>query len=268
MTLPCRWILLLSALSLTASALAHETWLLPASFAAKEGEEIHIDATTGEHFPTFETSIRPDRIAILSARLGMKQLDLKTFEPKDKSLSIRQSFPNSGLATVWLELKPKDIELSDAKVAEYLDDIAATDDVRGSWAAQKGKAPWRETYVKHAKTWVAVGDPKDDASWQTPVGMKLELVPLGSPFSATSGKDFGVQLLADGKPLPKWPIGLMIKGMKEHELVVSDAEGKATFRLTQAGEAMIFTVHLRQEAKSQHWQSDFTTITFAVRQAE
>ena len=251
-----------------ATASAHETWIMSSAFAAKAGEEARLDVTTGMEFPTFETAVRAERIANASYRLGKDRVELKSFKAQDKSLAITQSFPKSGIATVWLDLKPREIELSDEKVAEYLDEIGATAEVRKTWAVQKGRIPWKETYTKHAKTFIAVGNPGDDRSWKTPVDMKLEIVPISDPFSAVAGKDFVARLLADGKPLAKAPIGLMSKSMKGRVFETTDADGKATFALRDAGEAMLFAVHLRLDKDGQRWLSDFTTMTFRVRSAE
>jgi uncharacterized GH25 family protein len=244
---------------------AHETWIMPSTFTTKPEEEVRFDVTTGMEFPASETAVRPARIARSSWRLGKERGELTEFREGDKSLAVARAFPQPGVATVWVELKPRDIELSDEKVAEYLDEIGATEGVRKRWLAQKGRAAWKETYTKHAKTIVAVGDPAGDGSWGTPVGMKLELVPVSSPFAARSGQKYAVQLLLDGKPLPRWPVGLMVKGQKERVFETSDADGKATFSLRHVGKALIFAVHLSPGGEGQRWQSDFTTLTLRAR---
>ena len=92
------------------------------------------------------------------------------------------------MATVWLDLKPKDITLDDGQVAEYLDEIGATDELRSEWAVRKGRVPWKETYTKHAKSFVAVrGGDGDDRSWAEGVGSALEIVPATSPFAVEVG---------------------------------------------------------------------------------
>jgi uncharacterized GH25 family protein len=247
------------------AAAAHETWIMPSTFAAKPKEEVRFDVTTGMEFPSPETAVRPARVARSGWRLGKERGDLTEFREGDKSLAVTRGFPQPGFAAVWLELKPRDIELSDEKVAEYLDEIGATEGVRKGWLAQKGRVAWKETYTKHAKTVVAVGDPAGDESWGTLVGMKLELVPVSSPFAARSGQKHTVQLLLDGKPLPRWPVGLTVKGHKERVFETSDADGKATFSLRHTGETLIFAVHLRPDGKAQRWQSDFTTLTLKAR---
>jgi uncharacterized GH25 family protein len=260
-----RFILLALVLLPFATVSAHETWIVPATFAAKVGEEVRLDVSTGMAFPAFETAVRAERIAKASYRLGKESVELKEFKAQDKSLAITKSFPKNGVATVWIDLKPRDIELSDEKVAEYLDEIGATADLRKTWAGQKGRIPWKETYTKHAKTFVAVGNVGEDRSWETPVAMKLELVPISDSFAAVVGKDFMVRLLADSKPVANAPIGLMSKSMKGRVFATTDTDGKATFTLRHSGAAMFFAVHLRFDKDAQRWHSDFTTLTFGIR---
>lgn len=258
-------LVLLPGLLLGTAASAHETWIMPSTFAAKTGEDVRFDITTGTEFPTSEMAISRARIVKSGWRLRNERGEVMEFREGDKSLTVARAFPKPGVATVWLELKPRDIELSDEKVTEYLDEIGATEGVRMIWQAQKGRVAWKETYAKHAKTIVAVGDPTGDGSWGTPVGMKLELLPVDSPFAARSGQKYAVQILLDGKPLSRCPIGLVFKGQKERVFETSDADGKVTFSLRRAGEALIFAVHLRPDGERQHWQSDFTTLTLKAR---
>ena len=183
----------------------------------------------------------------------------------DKSLIVARSFPKNGVATVWVDLKPREIELTEDKVTEYLDEIGATDELRTLWQARKGRGKWQESYAKHAKTIVAVGDTAGDQSWATPVGMPLELVPISNPLTARSEQKLTVQILREGKPLPRWPIGMIVKGQQRRQFETSDAEGKVTFALRQAGEALLYAVHLRPQGDGPRWQSDFTTLTLKVR---
>jgi len=147
--------------ALAASAFAHETWLMPSAFSAKAGEEVRFDASGGMAFPRQEDAIKAERVATAAYRLGPDVVAVKNLKTADTSLVLRQAFPKAGTATVRVDLKPKDIELEDNEVAEYLDEIDAAADLRSIWAGQKGRVPWKETYTKHAKTFVAIGDAAD-----------------------------------------------------------------------------------------------------------
>jgi len=252
----------------TQTAFAHETWLTPSAFRAAAGERVRLDLSSGMGFPRLESPIRAERIAKAAFRLAGAQAALTGFEAGTESLRIHQAFPRDGVATIWLDLKPKEIELTDDQVTEYLDEIDARPEVRSAWAARKGQAPWRETYVKHAKTFVVVGGSGSDASWGEPVGSMLELVPKTSPAGLRAGGRLAVRLLAQGRPLPGLPVGLMVEGKPGRVFQTTDGQGEAVFsipQMRQAGRAMLFAVRLVPAGDGTSWSSDFCTMTFAVR---
>jgi uncharacterized GH25 family protein len=248
------------------SALAHETWLSPSAFRTKVGGEVRLDLTSGMEFPRLEGAIQPERVARAAVRLRGVESELSGLSAQKASLSMRQSFAKEGIATLWFDLKPKQIELTDDKVAEYLDEIDAAPDVRATWATQKGKVPWRETYTKHAKTFLAVGNTGDDRSFGDAVGSALELVPATSPLAARVGNDLTVRLLAGSKPLASVAVGLLTEGGARRVFKVTDADGAATFPLSRAGRAMLFAVRLARADDATSWSSHFCTLTLEVRE--
>jgi uncharacterized GH25 family protein len=245
---------------------AHETWLMPSAFEAKVGETVRINLTSGMGFPGLESAIGADRVQEAACRLGGVKEKTGSVKAADTSLALTQTFPRAGLAAVWVDLKPRPIELSDDQVAEYLHEIGATQELRSAWAARKGRVGWKETYTKHAKTFVTVGKVEGDRSWQTPVGMGLEIVPLDDPSSLRVGKEIRVRLLGHGKPVAGLPVGLLIEGSDKRLFRTTDAKGRVTFPAERTGAAMLFAVHLRPGEDEASWVSDFTTLTVRIHQ--
>jgi uncharacterized GH25 family protein len=250
---------------LAVSVFAHETWMMPSAFSAKVGEEVRLDATSGMSFPRLESPILADRVAKAAYRLGQDVFEVTGLKNAETSLVLRQSFAKAGIATIWLDLKPKEIELTDEEVAEYLDEIHATEKVRSIWAGQKGRVAWRESYTKHLKTFVAVGDAMKDASWSVSTGAALEIVPKTNPCSFEVGQDFTVELQTESKPLPGLPVGLFMGGAKDRVFRTTNANGRATFPVAAEGRAMLFTVRLQPAKDGKSWMSDFCTMTFEIR---
>jgi len=246
------------------SAPAHETWMTPSTFSAKLGEEVRLDVSSGMAFPRLENPIKPSRVAKVSYRLARKEAVLKGLKTSDTSLIMRQAFPMNGVAAVWLDLNPKNIDLTDAEVAEYLDEIDATEAIRATWARQKGRMAWKESYRKHAKTFVAIGDANGDRSWAVGVGQALELVPTTDPLTVTVGGEFTVELQAGSKPLLNVPIGLLIEGSPTRVFRTTDDDGRATFPIARGGRAMLFAVRLIPSTDGLSWTSDFCTMTFEI----
>ncbi len=245
------------------NALAHETWLLPNSFRIVANETVRFDLTSGMEFPLNDTAIKAERIERARYRLNDKWSSAITTSPSESSLVLEAKPASSGIATVAVELKPKEIELSDALVEEYFEEIDASQEIRNAWGKLKGKKPWKELYSKHAKTFIAVGDVGNETSWKSPAGLKLELVPQSNPFGLSGDTEFEVMLLRDGKPLANFPVGLIMESQTERVFAKTNDRGMARFKLSKAGKALLCTVDLRLKTDNT-WESDFSTLTFHV----
>jgi uncharacterized GH25 family protein len=260
---PC-WILLVSTLA--APVLAHDTWLLPRSTAIASGGTVTLELTSGMVFPKNETAIKPDRVARAGVRLAGETSVLEDRRSAAKSLELSARLTRPGVATLWIELAPKSIDLKPEEVAHYLDEIGASQEVRRAWAEMPKPRRWRELYVKHAKAFVRVGDPEGDRSWAEPVGLGLEIVPEQDPVALRPGDDLSVQVLRGGEPLASFPLALAPEGKGKAVVKTTDAQGRATFRLDRAGRWLMRGTHLRRSTKTEaDWESDFTTMTLEVR---
>jgi hypothetical protein len=248
-----------------AVCLAHDTWLSPSSYSAAAGESVSFALTSGMEFPKLDSAIKPERVARAGFRLGAETGELKEFKAAERSLRFEQSFTRAGVATVWLQLGARDIELTDEDVAHYFEEIRAPREVEEAWARQKGKEKWKELYTKCAKTFVSIGNSTADDSWQTPVGVTLEIIPLQNPTTIKAGATAKFRLLRNGEPLPNAALVLQNGGAKP-SYEWTTPEGVATFQLRNPGPAMITSVHLRPPDQGKPWESEFTTITFEVKE--
>ena len=181
------------------SLFAHDTWISPSAFTTAAGQEVRFDITSGMKFPTLDAGPKADRIAKAGFRLGSKPGDLKDFVGSKVALRVSHSFAENGVAIAWLQSLPKQLELTDEQVAEYLEEARAPADIRSAWEHQKGKAKWKEDYIKCAKTAVAVGDGAGDESWNQQVGLTLEIVPMSNPTTIKAGQSAAFKMLRDGK---------------------------------------------------------------------
>jgi uncharacterized GH25 family protein len=254
-------------LSGLSTLVAHETWLMPSAFFTRVGEEIRLDLSSGMAFPRLESPIRPSRVANASFRLAGETGELSRRDSGASSLVFRQRFRGEGVATVWLDLKPKEIELTDDVVAEYLDEIDASAEIRATWAGLKGHVPWRETYTKHAKSFVTVGNAGDDTSWKDATGAALEIVPAFCPCAAAVGQELTVEVRRHGAPLTGLPVGLLVESRPDRIFRTTDGRGLATFPSSPAGRALFFVVRLEFDRAKKAWSSDFATITVDLRES-
>ena len=246
-------------------AFGHDTWLIPERFHLAPSETARLDLTSGMAFPALEVGPKRERIQAILCRLGGRTFELNEFEPAGKSLRIKGVLSDSGVAVFWVKSSPKEIELKPEQVQEYLEEIDAPATVRRQWAEAKTPKHWRESYSKHSKTFVRVGDANADNSWHDPVGMFLEIVPEKDPTALRAGDEFPVRVLKDGKPLGDFSLGMAAEGDAKGSIQKTDADGKATFRLDKGGRCLLRGTELRKSTKKDiDWESDFTTLTIEV----
>lgn len=256
-----------AALFLTAiaPALAHDTWLIPARFKIAPGETAIFDLTSGMAFPALDVGPKRKRIQAVVCRLAGRTFDLNDFEAAPKSLRIKAKLPESGVAALWVKSPPKEIELEPDQVQEYLAEIDASATVRQQWAGTKEPKRWRESYSKHSKTFVRVGDAKMDTSWREPVGLFLEIVPEKDPTALRADDDFPVRVLKDGKPLVDFSLGIVAEGNSKGSINKTDAAGRVSFRLDKSGRWLLRGTELRKSTRQDvDWESDFATLTIEV----
>ena len=260
-------LLVLSSIGCPVSA--HDTWLQPRRTSVLPGTIAQIDLASGDKFATLDAAIKPDRISTARARLSGKTVDVQPGSPEKKSLELRVPLSDPGIATIWLSLAPKSIELNRKEVHHYLEEIDAPTLLTQAWYAGKASKPWREIYAKHAKTFVAVGRgsrTKADRSWSEPVGMPLEIVPEKDPTMLRAGDEFPVRVLRNGAPLADFSLGIVREGKTNRAFVKTDVAGRAVFKLARAGKWLLRGTELRSSNKpGVDWESDFTTLSFEVQ---
>jgi hypothetical protein len=213
-------------------------------------------------FPTLESTIRPERVRRAGVRVGGRERALGS-RAGAKALLLGASGVGEGTAVAWVELHPRPLELTAAQVDEYLEEIGEKERVGPLWAARPEPRRWREVYRKLAKAVFSVGRADgEDASWQEPVGLALEMVPETSPAAVAPGGDFMVRVLKEGRPFPGFAVSAVRAG-GHRTLRRTDSEGHVAFVLDRAGPWMLAGVDLRA-GKDGEWESDFTTLTLSV----
>lgn len=253
-------------LTAIAPASAHDTWLIPVQFKIGPGETATFDLTSGMAFPALDVGPKRERIQAVMCRLSGRTFELKDFEAAPNSLRIKGAFPKPGIAAVWVQSPPREIELRRDQVQEYLDEIDAPQTVRQQWAVSREPKRWRESYSKHSKTFVRVGDATADTSWREPVGMLLEIVPEKDPTALRAGDDFPVRVLKDGKPVADFSLGIVAEGETKGTIQKTDSAGRVSFTLEKAGRRLLRGTDLRKSTtKDIDWESDFTTLTMEVK---
>lgn len=249
----------------TVAVSAHDTWLTPRQFHVPPGTRVRLDLTSGMAFPHLDTSIKLDRIDVARFRQNGKIQEISARVGEPKSLVLSAIFKDSGIATCWVELKPRQLELTPTQVEEYFEEIGASAEVRQTWQNMKSPKHWREVYVKHAKTFVTVGNNETDRSWNEAIGMSLEILPDKNPFTLRAGDDLPVRVLKNGVGFANFPVGIVFEGETHGQILSTDADGRVVFRLAKQGRYLLRGTDLRPSTKPDlEWESDFTTLTFST----
>jgi uncharacterized GH25 family protein len=167
-----------------------------------------------------------------------------------------------------MELGPRSLELKPNQVKEYFDEIHAGSEIIAQWDSIPTPRRWRESYTKHATSYVRVGTPRSDSSWMTPLGLGLEIVPEGNPTAITAGETLPVRVLLNSSPLAGFSVGARLEGRTKSAFVTTDSTGRATIVLPAKGRWLLFGTHLRRTNEPNlEWRSDFVTMTTYVAPA-
>jgi len=257
---------LMFAISLSTSARAHDTWLIADQFNLTPKSTVTLDMTSGMEFPKLDVGPKPERVESAKCRLAGKTFDITNKLAAPNSLQFKAELADVGVATFWVKLPPRAIELKPTEVKEYLDEVDAPEALRQEWAAMK-EPRWRESYTKHPKTFACVGQPQSDRSWEEPVGMFLEIVPERDPTTLKAGDDFPVRVLKGGAPFAGFSLNAVSAGETKGETRKTDLEGRVKFRLSKDGRWLFRGTDIRKSNQPNvDWESDFTTLTLEVKQ--
>ena len=253
--------LLTATIVLTSPASAHDTWLIPNDFTVAPKATVTLDLTSGMEFPKLDVGPKPERVESAKCRLAGRTFDMKDTAAAANSLQSKAELSEPGIATMWLKLQPKALELKPEEVEHYLEEVSPPEELRKQWAEMNPKR-WRELYAKHQKTFVRVGQPQADMSWREPVGTFLEIVPEKDPTAVRAGDEFPVRVLKDGAPLAGFSLNAVAANETKGETRQTDGEGRVTFRLSKAGAWLLRGTDIRKSSKPDtDFESHFATLT-------
>lgn len=262
-----RNMLVASALFLiTSTALsAHDTWLLPDSLRTTVNHKVIFSLTSGDAFPVDDFAIDPKRVTRADVRLANKTTRLTTPVSGKFSLNYGWTPTNSGIAVIAIELAPKTLTLTPDKIEEYFTDINASKSLRATWDSVPKPKQWRESYTKHAATFILVGERSTDSSWHQPLGMGFEIIPDVNPTTLKAGDILRVRAVRAGKPVANLEVGFQFQNDKQVSFATTSAAGSAQMKLSKAGRWLVNATSLRRATKANlEWESDFATMTVGV----
>src|SRR5256885_14804109 len=132
-------LLSLWAIFLTTTALGHDTWLTPDLFDVAPKTTVRLDLTSGIAFPKFDVGPKRERVESARCRLAGRTFEISDISAGQSSLLFKSELAETGIATFWVKLPPRSIELKPAEVQEYLDEIDAPASLRTQSAEMEPK---------------------------------------------------------------------------------------------------------------------------------
>ncbi|MCL4523354.1 MAG: DUF4198 domain-containing protein [Acidobacteria bacterium] len=258
----------LPLLLLPVALLAHDTWLMPSTFAPKPGASVRLRLATSMAFPTSEGAAAPDRIARFTLRTAAGSQSVAGYRVEGNFLVADVTPATAGHAVAVLETKPRVLVMKPGEFNEYLKEEGAQQVLAARATSGQSNAPGRERYRKITKTILCVGDAKD-ASFAQPDNLWLEIIPERSTCGLKSGDTLSVRVLFNGTPFAGAHLAAGYEGPTGHNYPVNlltDAQGRATVKLDRAGAWYVRTHRILAIAGDPEadWQSAFSTLTFEV----
>jgi uncharacterized GH25 family protein len=171
-----------------------------------------------------------------------------------------------GLHFIVYESNENPLELDALKFEEYLREEGLERIIRLRAERGESSKPSRELFYRCAKALVRAGG-QDDALFDRPVGLPLEIVPEANPYALAAGGSLTVRLLYEARPLEGALVFALNRAAPGEALQArSDAQGRAAFVLAREGDWLVKAVHCipARPGKSADWESFWASLTFQL----
>ena len=248
---------------------AHDTWLVPATFAVAAGQPVTVALNTSEDFPTSDSPAQPDRIENFVVVTTSGRAEVGGYRVEGNSL-VAEVTPGPGLTFVAAVTKPRLIVLEEKDFNTYIREEGLECIVEARAARGETFAAGREHYSKIAKLALCTDVKIDDKRrYRARVGARLEIVPLTNPCGLRAGDSLAVQVVFEGRPLAGVWVAAGTEGTHGHHYPyrqLTDADGRALLQVDRAGPWFVRALHMvpSTEFGDADWQSWFSTLTFGV----
>jgi uncharacterized GH25 family protein len=241
---------------------AHDTWIVCKPPVVRSGGEVSLHVTSGMAFPAFETAPDVSRIQSCAWRIGGKTGTLETFTAGKDNLTVSGRVNTDGVAVIYMEFHPKEIDLQPDEVTEYMDEIGAPESVRRAWKEAGPDAKFHETFTKHAKTYLRVGDNGDAKGCLGAVGFNIDFLPDRDPTALKVGDTLAIKVIRGGMEMESFAVGT-VSGSGKTNLQRTSRSGMVAIPIDAPGWWLVRGTELRRKADGT-FASDFTTLTFFV----
>lgn len=269
-----------AGLLLLAGALAaHDMFLKVGSYFLEPNADARVLLLNGT-FERSENAIAPDRMIDVSV-VGPGTDERVQPEPSrwrdsaETAVLPIETGP-AGTYVVGVSTRPRTFTLSGEDFDDYLRHDGVLDVLEARREAGQLGTEATETYAKHPKAVLQVGDRRSDG-WRARLGYPVELVPRTNPYRLSVGDTLPLQLLEEGRPVPDQLVWASWEGWSppeggeaDHREPVrarTDAEGVVRIPLREAGRWYVRLIHMERtdDDPEVDYVSKWASLTFEVR---
>ncbi len=254
-------------LVLAGSALAHDLFIMPATFRPQPGQPLTIGFHIGDAFPSSEVAGRLPRLIEpkLSWQGGSVPVaNLRIEGKRDLGTVTTPSSPGTLVATV--ASPPTLIELVPAKFLSYLKHEGLDEVIAYRASHNEAAKPGRERYSKYARALLRSGAPNE--FFHQSSGLIIEIIPEADPYSLKPGDQLPIQVLFRGKPAPNLHLQASWAQGSQHNSASAgrtDANGRLRVNLPKAGLWRLHTIKMERCADpAADWESFWASLTFEL----
>ena len=261
--------LLVCVLLQTAQLIAHDLYLMPASFFVTPGERILVSINNGDSFPESEVAPKINRLHDTDLITPSAIYNMTSLGVNGKAVQGEVNIKAKGVLILTARTIPTYIDQEPAQFREYLKHEGLT----GILGHQQPEQPARERYSKYAKALIdsGTGSEGTDEFFSHVVGFMIEIVPEKNPFTLHAGEQLPILVLVRGRPAPDLQIEAAHAGTGPAEVKVigrTDATGHASIPITGPGKWRLHTISMHQcsdPTLGQCWESFWASLTFETR---
>lgn len=249
-------------------ALAHEFWLVPATFRPKVGEIVGIKTLVGDHYVGESRPRDPTKLVKFVLATPEGEVNIIGRDGLDPAGFVR--IGSTGTFAAGYRSQNTRVVLAGEKFEGYLKEKGLDNATEARKASGKSAEDGRERFSRCAKSLICVGN-EPGKGFDHEFKFPLELIPMMDPYTLHAGESFTMVLHADGKAKENVLIEGWIAG--KTGLAVSgrtDKDGKVTFKLDTKGEWLFNAVTISPVVEKDadvEWESLWASLTFDLAEA-
>ena len=247
-------------LLLASQAQAHDFWIEAAPFTGESPRIVPISLHTGNDLIGFTQPNIAEWYRDFSYVHQGKREPMPGRMGDDPAGQLPAFSP--GLYLIGYENHPDFVKLEPELFKKYLIEEGLRSVLIHRATYQQEDQPGREFYRRCAKSLMRIGDAEPTLEeLQYPLGYKLELFPLNSPYSDSTLK---VKLLYDGKPVQDLLVIAFNRAQpKKRSLARTDSQGLAQVNIDRPGVWIVKAVHaVPYPEDNAEWESFWASLTF------